>query len=582
LDPDRPSLAENFPIRSASRSWGFLLWLAPLGFLILFYFNPLFRVLQLSFARGESGALGSIADVFRSSSQLRILGFTIWQAALSTLLTLLIGIPGAYLLARYDFRGKSLLRALTGIPFVLPTLVVATAFSSLLGPTGWINSALMTVFNLDAPPIDFSHTLMAILVAHVFFNTTIVLRMVGDFWARIDPRLMSAARTLGANRWQTALRVTLPMLMPAIAAASLLVFIFDFTSFGVILILGGPQFATIEVEIYYQTVSLFNLPLAAALSIVQLGFTLAMTVLYTRLSSRISRPLTLRSRRITQRRFSSWRERIMAAAILLVLVSLLIMPLASLASRSVYRLDPDRRQQELANPGFTLDFYRELGSNRRQSYFFVPPVTSIAVSLGYAAATSLIALALGMPAAWALSRNRDSFMGRIVDPLIMLPLGTSAVTLGLGFIVALAQPPLDLRTSPILIPIAHTLVAFPFVVRSLVPALQSIQPQLRMAAQTLGASPAEVLRRIDLPLIGRAAMVAAVFAFTISMGEFGATALIARPDLPTIPIMIFRFLGQPGGLPYGQAMALSTILMLVTGIGMLAIERFRTVRVGDF
>jgi thiamine transport system permease protein len=189
---------------------------------------------------------------------------------------------------------------------------------------------------------------------------------------------------------------------------------------------------------------------------------------------------------------------------------------------------------------------------------------------------------LGLPAALALARDRDSLSSRIFDPLLMLPMGTSAVTLGLGFIVALATPALDLRTSPILIPLAHTLVAFPFVVRSLTPALRSIQPRLRQAAAVLGASPRNVLRRIDLPLIGRALLVAATFAFSISLGEFGATAVIYRPEYPTIPMMIYRFLSQPGALNYGQALALSTILMLVCGGGMLAIERFRIAEVGEF
>jgi thiamine transport system permease protein len=164
----------------------------------------------------------------------------------------------------------------------------------------------------------------------------------------------------------------------------------------------------------------------------------------------------------------------------------------------------------------------------------------------------------------------------------MLPLGTSAVTLGLGFIIALGRPPLNLRASPALVPLAHTLVAFPFVVRSLTPALRSIRPRLRQAAAVLGASPGQVIWYIDLPLVGRAVLVAAIFAFTISMGEFGATALIARPEYPTIPIMIYRFLSQPGALNYGQALALSTILMLVTAGGMLAIERFRIAEVGEF
>jgi thiamine transport system permease protein len=173
-------------------------------------------------------------------------------------------------------------------------------------------------------------------------------------------------------------------------------------------------------------------------------------------------------------------------------------------------------------------------------------------------------------------------VSRILDPLLMLPLGTSAVTLGLGFIVALRQPPLDLRSSPMLVPMAHTLVAFPFVIRSLTPALRSIQPRLRQAAAVLGATQRQILRYIDFPLVGRAVLVAATFAFTISLGEFGATALIARPEYPTVPLAIYRLLAQPGAVNYGQAMALSTILMLVCGAGMLAIERFRIADVGEF
>jgi thiamine transport system permease protein len=187
-----------------------------------------------------------------------------------------------------------------------------------------------------------------------------------------------------------------------------------------------------------------------------------------------------------------------------------------------------------------------------------------------------------MPVAWALARNSGSSLNRALDPVLMLPLGTSAVTLGLGFIVALNQPPLNLRASPILIPIAHTLVAFPFVVRSLTPAIHSIRPRLRDAAAVLGAPPWQVFRIIDLPLVARALFVAAAFAFTISLGEFGATALIARPEYPTIPIMIYRFISQPGALNYGQAMALSTILMVITAAGMLAIERFRFADIGEF
>jgi thiamine transport system permease protein len=268
-----------------------------------------------------------------------------------------------------------------------------------------------------------------------------------------------------------------------------------------------------------------------------------------------------------------------------VISTFLIIPLVALAMRSF--TNPETGSGLAASPNgtalhFTLNNYRELSINRRETIFYAPPSTAVAVSLGYATATVLLALALGLPASWALARGQSSSLNRLLDPVLMLPLGTSAVSLGLGFIISLDHPPLDLRASPILVPLAHTLVAFPFVVRSLTPALRSIRPRLRQAAAVMGASPRQVLRSIDLPMVGRALLVSATFAFTISIGEFGATALIARPEYPTIPIAIYRYLGLPGALNYGQAMALSTILMGVTAAGMLAIERFRIAEVGEF
>ena len=565
-----------------------LLWLAPLAFLALFYFYPLSSILGASFQRAEAGALRPFWEALSTPSLQRVLAFTIGQALISTLLTLAIGLPGAYLLARYRFRGKSLLQALMGIPFVLPTLVVAAAFNALLGPRGWVNLLLMSWLDLSQPPVQFINSLWAILAAHVFYNTTIVLRMVGDFWAHLDPRIEQAAQVLGADRWRTLTHVSMPLLLPAISAAALLVFIFDFTSFGVILILGGPRFATLEVEIFNQAIHLFDLPLAAALSILQLFCTLILTVLYTRLASRVSRPLSLRPQIFTQKRLLSWRSRLLAAALILLLAGLLTAPLLGLAARSITSSDLPSEAAQTAAHRLTLRYYQELSVNRRASLFYAPPAASIGISLAYAFATVILALALGMPAAWALSKTPSNgkdltkALNRWLDPLLMLPLGTSAVTLGLGFILAFGRPPLNLRASPLLLPLAHTLVAMPFVVRSLAPALRSIRPRLREAAAVLGATPAQVLRHVDLPLVGRATLVAATFAFMISLGEFGATALIYRPEYPTIPVAIYRFISQPGALNYGQAMALSTILMVVTAAGMLLIERFRLAEVGEF
>jgi thiamine transport system permease protein len=559
-----------------------LLWVAPVGFLLLFYFYPLGSIIALSLARAQQGIASAFVEAIRSPIPWDTLRFTLWQASLSTLLTLALGLPGAYLFAHYNFRGKALLQALTGIPFLMPTLVVAAAFNALLGPSGWVNIGLVDLFHLNSPPIQFTNTLIAILVAHVFYNTTIVLRTVGDFWSHIDPRMSQAARMLGANRLQAVRWVTLPLLMPAIAAAALLVFIFDFTSFGVILILGGPRFSTLEVEIYYQTIGLFNLPLAAFLSLLQLACTLGLTVVYTRLVRRLSIPISLKSRVVTQQKMNTRRSRLTSGVIIGVLLILLILPLAALAFRSVTRLQPNPADQSAKAPGFTLDFYRALEVNSNESIFFAPPSTAIAVSLGYAVATMFLALALGLPAALALARDETSHISHGLDAILMLPLGTSAVTLGLGFIVALDKPPVDLRASFLLVPFAHTLVAFPFVVRNLVPALRSIRPRIRQAAAVLGASPPQVVRYIDLPLISRSILVAATFAFTISLGEFGATSLIARPQYPTIPIAIYRLISRPGEQNYGQALALSTILMIVAGASMMLINHLRIGEAGEF
>jgi thiamine transport system permease protein len=543
-----------------------LIVLLPLGFLAVFYLYPLIAITRLSLAPHGTLDLRAPAALISSSYYRQTLWFTTWQALASTALTLIAGLPAAYIFARYDFPGKSLLRSLTTIPFVLPTVVVAVAFTSLAGPSGVLNLGLMRLLRLDQPPLHLLGTIWMILLAHVFYNYCVVLRIVGSFWANLGSSLENAAAVLGANRVRRFFEITLPLLTPAIAAAALLVFIFDFTSFGVVLILGGTQFATLEVEIYRQTVNLFNLPMAAALSLVQVACTLGLTALYTRLQARTAQPLNLRPQSITQHKPSTFRAQTLVMANVTFMMVLLVTPLMALVWRS-------------AGEGW--QSFAELSINRRGSYFYVPPVVAIRNSLVVAGITITLSLALGFIAANFLARRTDRRTA-ILDPLFMLPLGTSAVTLGFGYIIALGTPPLDLRASPAMLPLAHTLVAFPFVVRSLLPVLRGIRPSLREAAAVMGASPWRVWREVDLPIVGRAMLVAAAFAFAISMGEFGATALVARPEFPTMPVVIYRFLGQPGALNYGQALAMSTLLMLVCAVGIVLIERVRVGEVGEF
>ena len=546
-----------------------LLWLLPLSFLAAFFFLPFARILAYSF-RGAAFSSANLNIV------LNTLGFTVYQAILSTLITLIVGLPAAYLFARYEFRAKALLRALTAVPFMLPTVVVAAGFNALLGARGLVNVLLMRSLGLNAPPVTFVGTLGAILLAHVFYNTTIVIRIVGNALSRFDPKLEQAARSLGADRWRLWRTVYLPLLRPALSAACVLVFLFDFTSFGVILLLGGPAFATLEVQIYVQSLYYLNLPLAALLASIQLVCTLAFSIIYSRVLSNGQITIAPRAAKSNARQARLSGERLFVGAMIFLLIALFILPMLALPIRSLSRLDADRGQRTGFQTGLTTDYYSELFVNRRNSISYVPPFDAAMNSLGYAAATVLLSLVMGLPAAWALAK--PGRLEKVLDPILILPLGASAVTLGLGFIVTFGR----WLIYPWIVPLAHTLVALPFVIRTLQPALATIPERLRQAAAALGASPFQVWQTVDWPILRRATLSAATFAFTISLGEFGATALVSRPDYPTIPIAIYRFLSQPGGLNYGQAMAMATLLMAVATAGILLIERWRLPGAGEF
>jgi len=466
-----------------------------------------------------------------------------------------------------------MLRLLSTLPFILPTVVVAAGFNALLGPRGWINLGLMAIFGLTDAPIHFLNSLGAILVAHVFYNTTIIIRIVSTAWSNQDQRLVQAARTLGASPWQVFREITLPLLRPSILAATLLVFLFDFTSFGVILMLGGPGFETIEVAIYKQAFYNLNLPMAGLLALIQLLFTLVISIFYNQATTNKYSPKLQHIEKVIPRAPRSKTEKAWMAVMVIVLIVLIVSPLAALVARSFAMLEPARGERSGFTSGFTLAYYRELFTNRRASLFYVPPIQALQNSLFYAALTIIIALPLGFMLAYALHRNSRS--SRWLDPVIMLPLGMSAVTLGLGFLVVFRSQFWIRAGLPILIPIAHSLIALPFVVRSILPTLKNIPHTLRESASSLGASPWKIFREIDLPILFRSLLVGAIFAFTISLGEFGASSFISTPENPTIPVAIYSYISQPGGLNYGQALAMSTLLLIVCTLGIILIEKGR-------
>ncbi len=541
----------------------------PLMFLAVAFAWPFANTVRVGLGWGGEGLLTPFVEAAGDPYLRGRFLFTVWQAALSTILALLFGLPSAYVFARHRFAGRGILLAAITIPFILPPIVIALGLLSLLGPSGVVNTALINVFGFGQPPVQLLNTFAIILIAHVVYEYAIVVRLISTFWANLDPAVNEAAALLSASPRRVFLTVTAPLLAPAIAAAAALVFMFTFTSFGIILILGAPEHATLEVEIYTLMTRLFRPQTAAALALTQLVATLGMLWVYVRLQDAAVNRIRLRARAAAPARASTPADYTLrlgaVAAVVLVLSPLLALLLRSFGIPG----------------GFGLDGYEAIFSNARNEYFYISPVAAIRNSLGFAVATVLLAVPLGVLAAYGL-RNPRAWWRNPLDALYMLPLGVSAVTLGLGYLLSLRVGTFDVRTTLVPIVLAHTLIAYPFVIRVVLSTLRAMRPHLREAASVLGASPVRVVTRIDLPILSRAILVGAVFAFAVSLGEFGATLLLNRPEYTTMPVAILGYLTRPGAANLASALAMSTVLMIVAGAGFFLIERARYRGWGEF
>lgn len=525
--------------------------LLPLGFLAVFFAWPVAAILGLGF--GDDSAPGAgVGQVLGDPQTWRIAAFTVGQAGASTVLAVLAGMPVAYLLARVQLRGLAAVRTLVLVPFVLPTVVVGLAFRALL-PDGGV---------------------LSIVLANAFFNVAVVARTVSGLWAHTDRRIEDTARALGASRWRAFRSVTLPALAPAVSSAAAVVFLFCATSFGVILMLGGARYRTLETEIYLRTVNLLDLQGAAALSLLQLAAVAGALALGARARRSRERATGLRPRAGTARR-PDGPEWIVVALAFGVLV-LLAVPIGALVIRSV------------STPtGWSLAGFRALSGEGSNGALAVSGWEAAAQSVRTATDATALAMIVGVAASVvlvALRRMPDRLskgLGEALDAALMLPLGVSAVTVGFGYLVTLHLLPGDLRTSPLLVPFAQALVIVPLVVRIVLPVLRAVSERLRQAAATLGASPARVWQQIDLPLTVRPLFAAAGFGYVVALGEFGATSFLARPDAPTLPVAIATLMSRPGAHNAQMAYAACAVLMLVTVLIVLLVDRL-SATMGEF
>lgn len=513
--------------------------LVALILLVVFFAWPVAAMLL----RGAgSGAL----HIFAERRTWILLRDTLCLAAAGTFGSLILGIPCAYVLYTKDFPGRRFLRAFVSVPFVLPTVVVGVAFTSLLGKGG----AYEFLGIADGP--------WAVISAMIFFNVSVITRTVGSLWASLDPRYVEAARMLGASSVRAFLTVTLASLRPAVASGASLVFLFCSTAYGIVITLGGIY--TLESEIWSQTNRL-NFDSAAGLSLIQ--FAIVMIALA--ISTRAGKTKTQRIRHITPTRLQP--ADIPALVVTLgVVLFLILAPLASLVVRS-FQI---RGEWTYAN-------YAGLASTGTGFSGGTTVLEALANSLHSSLLVTALSLFIGVPLAYVLSRPvrhlRHGRLLHLVEIFAMAPLGVSAVTLGFGYLIALQAPPLRLGASAV--PLAQTVVVIPMVLRALLPILRSVNPRLRDAAMLLGASPVRVLATVDTPLAARGFALAAGFAFAMSLGEFGASSFLANGSNVTLPVLISRLVARPGGNNYGMALASSVILALLTVIIMMMCESGR-------
>ncbi len=485
-----------------------------LGFSVLW---PLAAVLRRGLGPGLAGAL---ADPY-------YWGRFFWSleyGLVAGLLVVLLALPLAYAL-RYRFPGRALLVALFGVPFVMPTIVVAAGFLALVGPKG-----LFGVNLVGTAPV--------LVWASVFYNLGMAARILHGLLAKSGEALEAAARTLGASPLRAFWRVTLPLLWPGILAAGGLTFVYTFASFGVPLLLGGYRYATLEVEIYRLLAYELDFAGASALVLWQVAVLALVSAGYLWAGRRIAGGLPLGSPRALGRA-AAWG---LAAALWggFLLVSA---PLLALAFQSLKTPE-----------GFGLLNYARL---LRDSGAAVGLGEALWNTLRFSLGALLLAAPVGL--SYALAASRGS---RAADLAGLVPLFVSPVSLGVGYLLAYPH----LRASAFVLVLAYATLAYPLFARSVVPALRGLAPELLEAAATLGAGPLHRLTRIELPLVRPALLSGAALALASAIGEFGATMLLVRPEWTTLTIAIYERLGRPGLANYGEAMAMSVILAAVSGL----------------
>jgi thiamine transport system permease protein len=479
---------------------------------------------------------------------LDVIWFTLWQAAVSTLVTVVVAIPGSYLLYRRSFPGQQIVNALITVPFVLPSIVVAVGFTVFRS---------VHEFYQGLGPAFLAEPVYWIIAAHVFVNYSIAVKTIGGVWATLDSDTESAAELDGAGRFRTLVSVSLPQLRPAVFSAAALIFLFSATSFGIVLVLGGGQVQTIETAIFFAATQRLDLELASALVLIQ--------TLITALAFTVGTKLAGGAFGLEQVFEASKKPKVDGRDLPAVLISsaiwfgLLAMPVILVFVQAFS-----------VNSAFGLDNFANLGTRGARDLLNITFIEAAGNSLRNMVLAAVIAFVLGTLISWLLSKTKF----RSLDLIFLLPLGVSSVVLGFGFLISFDSELFPLRSSWLIVPLAQALIALPMVIRLVYPALLSIGKGPVEQAQLDGASGWQIWRFVESKMIRGVLLTALGFAGIISMGEFGASSFLANGSQATIPTMLYRLISRPGEQNYGMAMAVSAILIVLSALVVYLVSRF--------
>ena len=503
--------------------------------LVLLFLIPL--AFTISYAFRDNGK--ALVDVFSDKYTYRLLAFTLEESVLSALISTLVAIPLAAFFSKYTFPGRKAVLTLSGLSFTIPSILVVLGFVIWYGNNGILNTLLMRILGKDYSILSILYSFKAIILAHVYLNFPIAFLLITNAWSVLPDTPEKAAYTLGKSNSETFIKVTLPRLLPAILSSFILIFLFCFSSFSIILVLGGnPSFSTFETEIYRRVHISVDREGAAALSLFSFFITGVILIITSpgRKESKLSRK---------QKELQKAKGKNLAAAILLMLLILLFIlpPMLSIVYRAFYT----------KAGGFTLKAWEDIakGSTGLMSTAMNGIINSFAIALAAAA----LAVFFGSRIAMAAAKNNS----KLLPLLSSLPMATGSVTLGLGFsFLAVMLNHDSLLASYLLVGGAHLTIVLPFAVRTILPGAKSIPDSLSAASYTLGVSKGRTARKIEYALLSPYKKRAFAFAFALSLGEVNATLTLSDGHVSTLPILIYRMISSYN---YQGAAALGTLLL---------------------